>query len=292
MPNLNAHSLPLRNVNNHTAPPSGSSPPHPVITLLSDFGTQDAFVGTMKGVILAKCPSAQLVDLTHAVEPADIVGGALLLGAAAAYFPVGTVHLAVVDPGVGGTRRPIVIAAGEHCFVGPDNGLLWPAASAAGDPVIYELREVRFRLSQVSATFHGRDIFAPAAALLAAGEAPSAMGPLCESPCSLTLPVPVTGSGRVAGEVLWVDRFGNAITNLTPELVRRCAGEPFRMNAAEFSVVGPVSHYGAVPVGQPVVVLGSMGYYEIALNRGHAAEAFGLVRGTPVVVEPVSNGGF
>jgi hypothetical protein len=266
--------------------------PAPVVTLLTDFGTQDAFVGTMKGVILVRCPAAHLVDLTHELEPADIVGGALMLASAARYFPAGTVHLAVVDPGVGGARRALVISAGGHYFVGPDNGLLWPAAEAAGIPVAHELREERFRLPEVSATFQGRDIFAPAAAFLAAGEPPAAMGPICTAPSQITLPVPVGASGRVTGEVLWVDRFGNAITNLTPDVVRRFVGESFQLSAAGMAVMGPASHYSAVPVGAPVVVLGSMGYYEVAVHRGHAAATLGLVRGAAVVVEPAPNGGF
>lgn len=277
----------------NTQRPRRTTPrPTAIITLLTDFGTQDAFVGTMKGVILARCPAVQLVDLTHAVEPADIQGGALMLGAAAPYFPAGTVHLAVVDPGVGGTRRPLALTAGGQYFVGPDNGLLWPAASAAGEPIAYELRESRFRLPKVSATFHGRDIFAPAAALLASGETLSALGQVCGDPCTLAFPKAVTEGDRLTGDVIWIDRFGNAITNLTPEAAEKVVGVPFRLRVNGIALEGPATHYGAVRVGQPVLLLGSMGYYEIAINQGNAAATLGITRGAVVEVEAVANGGF
>jgi S-adenosylmethionine hydrolase len=258
----------------------------PIITLLTDFGLRDAFVGTMKGVLLSRCPTAQLVDLTHALDLGDITGGALLLRAAVSFFPPGTIHLAVVDPGVGGPRRPLVLRAGSQFFVGPDNGLLWPAAVQAGASAAFELREERYRLSSVSSTFHGRDLFAPAAGALAAGTPPEAMGPPCSDPVTLSLSSAVVSGREIVGEVLWVDHFGNAITNLDPGVVSAGVGERFALRAGGLRLPGPSSHYGAVEAGQPVVVLGSMGYYEIAIREGNAADRLGLARGTRVIAEP------
>src|SRR4051794_16995699 len=139
-----------------------------VITLLTDFGTRDSFVGVMKGVILSHCPDARLIDLTHEVTPGDVRAGSLSLQWAAPYFPPGTVHLAVVDPGVGGARRPLVLRGARALLVGPDNGLLWPAAAREGEPEAWEI-DLSAWDRPISATFHGRDVFAPAAARLAAG---------------------------------------------------------------------------------------------------------------------------
>jgi S-adenosylmethionine hydrolase len=258
--------------------------PPRVVTLLSDFGHRDAFVGSMKGVILARCPTAQVVDLTHEIEPGDIVGAALQLRYAAQYFPAGTIHLAVVDPGVGSERRPVAVRSGGHFFIGPDNGMLWPAVAGAGSAEPFELRDARYRLPDVSATFHGRDIFAPAAGHLAAGVPIESIGPRCSELHTLALPEPTVKEDRIEGEVLWVDRFGNAITNLSPSLVHGLAGGGFRLVAGTTRIEGPSSHYAAVPIGRPLVVLGSMGLYEIAVHRGNAAEMMGLCRGSPVAV--------
>jgi S-adenosylmethionine hydrolase len=238
-------------------------------------------VGVMKGVLLARCPEARLVDLTHGIAPGDVHGGAFALWSAATYFPPGTVHLAVVDPGVGGERRPIVLRGAGAWFVGPDNGLLWPAAAREGEPEAWEIDRSGWD-RPVSATFHGRDLFAPAAARLAAGEAPELFcRPLTEV-VRLDFPRPRRDGAAVRSEVLYMDRFGNAITNLAP----RDLGDPDEGQVAFVAggrrIQGPSSHYGAVPAGELVVVLGSAGLYEIAIHQGDAAGALGLRVGSPV----------
>jgi S-adenosyl-L-methionine hydrolase (adenosine-forming) len=257
--------------------------PIPLITLLTDFGARDAFVGVMKGVMLTRCPEARLVDLTHEIAPGDVRAGALALRWAVPHFPPATVHLAVVDPGVGGARRPLVLRGVEALFVGPDNGLLWPAASMTGEPEGWEIDLSRWdRL--VSATFHGRDVFAPAAARLAAGEPPEAFCRPVRDVVPLDWPRPERHGRTVHGVVIYVDRFGNAITNLSPaDLENPMEGE-LTFTAAGQRVNGPSSFYGAVPAGQPVVVLGSAGLYEIAINQGNAANAMGLAIGSAVEV--------
>lgn len=254
------------------------------IALLTDFGWQDAYVGVMKGVLLSRCPDVRWIDLTHGVPPGDIRTGSLLLASAVPYCPADTLFLAVVDPGVGGERRPICLRAGGRLFVGPDNGLLWPAAASAGPPEAFQLDRPAYWLPHPGATFHGRDIFAPVAARLASGTPPEALGSPVADPVRLELPACAPLPDGAAGEVLLIDRFGNAVTNIRPE----DAGDP-PPGAARFeipgaSLAGPATHYGAAPPGEPVVVVDSFGFYEIAVNRGNAAERFGLRPGTPVTV--------
>lgn len=256
----------------------------PLVAVLTDFGTQDLFVGVMKGVIHSRCPGVRVVDLTHEVPPQNVPAGAFLLRAAVPYFPLLTTFLAVVDPGVGGSRRPLCLTAGGYRFIGPDNGLLWPAASALGRPEAYELAAAEHRLPQVSSTFHGRDLFAPAAAALAAGVPPADLGPRVTDPVRLELPSPTVAGDELLGEVLWVDRFGNLITNLSPaDLNEPASGQRrFRLGATE--VLGPVSTYSAVAPGELCVVLSSFGTYEIAVRDGNASVRLGAARGQSVVV--------
>jgi S-adenosyl-L-methionine hydrolase (adenosine-forming) len=257
----------------------------PLITLLTDFGTRDAFVGVMKGVMLSRCPEVRLVDLTHEIVPGDLRAGALALRWAAPHFPPGTVHLAVVDPGVGGARRPLVLRGAEALFVGPDNGLLWPAASMAGEPEGWEIDLSRWD-RPVSATFHGRDVFAPSAARLAAGEPPEAFCRPVGDIVRLVWPCPERHGRIVRGAVIYVDRFGNAITNLSPADLEHPTEGELAFTAAGHRLRGPSSFYGAVPTGQPLVVLGSSGLYEIAINQGNAARSMGLTVGSAVEVNP------
>jgi S-adenosylmethionine hydrolase len=266
-----------------------------MITLLTDFGDRDGFVGVMKGVILGICPEAALVDLSHQLEPGDIRGGALILRAAVPYFPAGTVHLAVVDPGVGGERRALVIRAGDQWLVGPDNGLLWPAAAwlaeRAGEPrpEARLLANPAYRLPELSHTFHGRDLFAPAAAHLARGVAWESLGPPVAEPERWQVPRARRTPAAVEGELLALDRFGNAITNVAPTDVA-ALGERWLLEAGSARVPGPACHYAAVADGEPVVVLDSLGFYELAVNRGSAAERYSLRRGDRVVVRSLPPG--
>lgn len=253
------------------------------IALLSDFGYPDAYVGVMKGVLLSRCPEARFFDLTHGVPAGDVLAGALHLASAVPYCPSETVFLAVVDPGVGSDRRAVCLRSGGRFFVGPDNGLLWLAAARAGAPEAFLLDRSRCRLPEPSATFHGRDIFAPIAAMLALGGAPEECGPPITDPVRLEVPAPAPVPGGAAGEVLLIDHFGNAVTNLRPQDFNHPPPCGLSFQAGPHVLRGPVTHYGAVPEGTPLVVVGSLGYYELAVNGGSAAQALGLRRGTRVV---------
>src|SRR5574340_1407001 len=185
-----------------------------VISLLTDFGISDEYVGVMKGVIWGIAPQARLADITHAIQPQNILHGALVLGRAYRYFPAGTVHLAVVDPGVGTARRGIALRVGAQTFVGPDNGL-FTIPMGSGEPVeAVSLDNPAYRLPAVSRTFHGRDIFAPAAAHVANGISLSALGEPVSDPVKLSIPQPTRMGNTWLAEVLLVDAFGNLITNL------------------------------------------------------------------------------
>ncbi|MCS7283281.1 MAG: SAM-dependent chlorinase/fluorinase [Anaerolineae bacterium] len=274
----------------------------PIITLLTDFGLEDEYVGVMKGVILSIAPQARLVDLTHLIPPQDICRGALVLVSAAPYFPPDTVHLAVVDPGVGTARRPVAIRTPIGTFVGPDNGLFSWALTEVEEWQAVELRETAYRLPQVSMTFHGRDIFAPAAAHLATGVPLEALGPSVFDLVSLPLPYLEIRENTVEGEILYADRFGNLVTSIgrlrwTGDLLTLIpAFRPHAGPAAMFPAglvrvtvgkteVRPIRRtYGEAARGELVALVGSSGFLEIAVREGNAAERLGLLPGTPVQI--------
>jgi S-adenosyl-L-methionine hydrolase (adenosine-forming) len=249
------------------------------IALLTDFGYDDAFAGIVKGVILTRFAEARIWDLTHGVPQQDVLSGALHLMAAAPFCPPDTVFMAVVDPGVGSERRGVIARSGSRLFVGPDNGLLWPAAAQFGEPEFFHLNRPRYWLPNPSATFHGRDVFAPIAAMLALGRAAEDFGDPIADAVRLELPVPVSSSGVITGEILMVDRFGNAVTNVRPEDLNNPPAESVTFQIEGHSVRGPSTHYGSVAPGDAVIVLGSMGFYEVSVNRSSAAECLGLRRG-------------
>jgi S-adenosylmethionine hydrolase len=257
-----------------------------VITLLTDFGSRDAYVGIMKGVILGINPAVRLVDLTHEVGSGDIAGGGFILASAWRWFPPGAVHLAVVDPGVGSERRPLVIRAGDHWFVGPDNGLFTAVLDTAGEVSVRELTEEAWRLTPVSRTFHGRDIFAPAAAWLSRGVSGEEMGPPLEQPVRAAwLPEAARGAGGLTrGVVLHVDVFGNLITNITREEVERksSGGGPLALEWDGGRATRLVGAFAEGSDGEPVMLIGSAGFLEVAVNRGSAAEVTGVQRGDEV----------
>ncbi len=263
----------------------------PVISLTTDFGRDDGFVGTMKGVILGICPDAALVDITHEVAPQDVQGAALILKAAYRYFPPGTVHLAVVDPGVGGTRRALVVSTPTSLFAAPDNGLLTFVLKKEGTE-IFELTNRRWFLPEVSATFHGRDVFAPAAAHLALGADPEEAGTKISDAQELTWPAPLlkhSGEGpRVEGEVIHVDRFGNLMTNIDRPFLEKVLpgfdGAEVRVEDAPASPL--VSYYQAAREGVPAALFNSWGYLEVFCRSANARERLGARRGTPVTVIP------
>lgn len=256
-----------------------------IITILTDFGEEDWFVAAMKGVIASLAPRARTVDVTHRVPAGDIRRGALVLRGAYCAFPPGTVHLAVVDPGVGTDRAAITARAGGHFFVAPDNGLLtWVLREAAGAAVFRVNRRELF-LPEISTTFHGRDIFAPLAARLAEGLRPEETGPTLADP--VLLPPPLLrflGKNRWESEIIGRDRFGNLLTSLTREsapavgsiLVLKVRGRTIRLPL--------VGSYGAVSPGELLAVWGSCGFLELSVNGGSAAETLGLGTGERIEV--------
>jgi S-adenosylmethionine hydrolase len=244
----------------------------PIITLITDFGTADGYVGEVKGVLLSLAPDVELVDVTHEIPPQDVERGRLTIARVWRRFPPGTIHLAVIDPGVGSPRAALAIQSDGRFLVGPDNGVLSPALLVAG------ARVVELPLSpRSSATFHGRDVFAPAAAALARGESIDALGALAENPIVHRTPEPVRRSdGAVEGEIIVVDRFGNAVTNLIG-----LRGGTIEIGARHIAVRHT---YAEVARGEAVAVTGSTGFIEIAVRDGNAARTLGINRGDKVVL--------
>jgi S-adenosylmethionine hydrolase len=258
-----------------------------IVTLLTDFGTRDWFVGVVHGVLLARAPEARLVDLTHEIPPGDIELAAFVLEVTAPDFPEGTIHVAVVDPGVGTVRRALCVGARGQLFVGPDNGILEHALSAPGARVRH-VREERYSRLPVSRTFHTRDIFAPAAAHLCAGGEPADLGPEIHDPVRLRRVPRQQADGHLKGHVAYIDRFGNCITDLTEAELRRA----FPRHWPKAVVVGIGAHtvqglteaYADVPVGTLLATIGSTGRLELAQYGAHAASHIGVAVGDVVWV--------
>jgi S-adenosylmethionine hydrolase len=261
-----------------------------VVTFTTDFGTEDWFVGAMKGVVLSRAPRTALVDLTHAVEPGDVRGGAFALAAACRFFPRGTVHVAIVDPGVGSARKAIAVRTADYYFVGPDNGVLSLALARERVRAVHRLENARCFLPAVSATFHGRDVFAPVAAHLSRGGRISALGPRQEGWTRLPWPEPVATRNGWRGVVVHLDRFGNAISNLPASLLRPSPAEGWQVRLRGRVGVPLGAFYQAVPAGRAVAVIGSTGFVELAVNGGNAAERFGLRRGSTIELRRAARG--
>jgi S-adenosylmethionine hydrolase len=249
---------------------------HPVVTLLTDFGTADGYVAEMKGVILSRVPAATLVDVSHEVVPQDVEAARLALARYWRRFPPGTVHLAVIDPGVGSARAALVVESDGRFLVGPDNGVLSPALLVGG------ARAVTLPIpAGASPTFHGRDVFAPAAADLTLGATLDALGsPALDLVVRRTPEPRRLADGSIEGQVITIDRFGNAITNL------------LGLRAQSVEVNGTLlpllRAYADVPVGEAIALVGSTGLIEIAVRNGSGAAAMGLERGSVVVVRPAA----
>ena len=256
--------------------------PKPVIALLTDFGTRDHYAGTMKGVALGICPEATLVDISHDVPAHDVVAGALELAATYKYFPVGTIFLVVVDPGVGSTRRGIAADTGDHRFVAPDNGVLTAVLDEHPAKRVVELSERRYARPTVSRTFEGRDRFAPAAGWLAKGIDLAALGRSAGDIQRLDLPRPVVDGDRIDGRVVRIDRFGNLITNVDRRTFDLLAKGPLEIAIGRHVVSKVVSTYADAAPGELCAVFGSTDHLEIAANGSSAARELGLERGAPV----------
>ena len=262
------------------------------ITFLTDFGLRDDFVGTCHGVMKRIAPDVQIIDITHGIEPHQVLQGALVLAATLQYMPVG-VHLAVVDPGVGGARRPVVLRDEEgRLYVGPDNGLLVPAAEAGGGIIAaHELANPEYALQPVSRTFHGRDLFSPAAAHLALGVPLEDIGPPLDPEVlvRLGLPEPEIAPARIGASALYVDRFGNVQLNLAAVHLARAGASPGTRVSLELpggtrtAVVART--FADVAPGDTVLYEDSYGSMALAVSRGNAAEALGLEAGQSVWID-------
>ncbi len=256
------------------------------ITITTDFGTKDGFVGTMKGVIWSICPEAHIADISHEIAPQNILEGAFALWRAYSFFPSGTVHIAVVDPGVGTKRRPIAARLGGHTFVGPDNGLFTPMYEDAEQygltMEVVHLAIEKYWLHNVSHTFHGRDIFAPVAAHLANGVPLSDLGPALRDPARIKMPKPVKTAKGWRAHVTVVDIYGNLTTDLPAESVARSRNVIFRLGGQE--VHGLVQSYGHKKPGDLVALVDSEDFIEIAVVNGSAAQTLGAKVGDVVEV--------
>jgi S-adenosyl-L-methionine hydrolase (adenosine-forming) len=258
----------------------------PIIALLTDFGTASHYAGTMKGVVLTLCPDVTLVDITHDIPPHEVLTGAFELAASYKYFPAGTIFLAVVDPGVGSSRRGLIADTGEYRFVAPDNGVLTAVLREHKPKRIVELTERRYARPTVSRTFEGRDRFAPAAAWLAKGTEPTAMGRPVATWLQLEIPEPHEEQTALVGEVVLVDRFGNLVTNID-----RRRFDQFRHDASiSIAVDGQivdrlVATYAEAPAGSICALFGSSDHLELALNGGSAAHQLGLGRGAAIRID-------
>jgi len=260
-----------------------------VITLLTDFGTADGYVGAMKGVILAAAPRATLVDITHDIPPQDVAAGAFALRTAARFFPPGTVHLAVVDPGVGSERRGIAVRAGRHFLVGPDNGIFSYLLEADPGAAVVRLAErSRFR-EPVSNTFHGRDVFAPVAAALASGVALDDLGPPIDDPVRLPPLVPERApDGAIRSHVVHVDRYGNLVTGITHADLSPPDPAAFLIEVGGRRIDRHLRTYAESSSDGAFTIWGSSGLLEVSVAGGSAAESLDAARGTVVTMTPLS----
>jgi len=255
-----------------------------IITLTTDFGAADWFVGTMKGVILGLQPRAQIVDITHEIPAGDIRAGAFALAASYKFFPKRTVHVALIDPGVGSGRRAIAVQTVNYFFVGPDNGVLSLALSREKIKAVHQITNEQLFLHPVSNTFHGRDVFAPVAANLSKGLPLWKVGAPIQEFVKLSWPEPQRAANSIKGQIAYIDRFGNAITNIgnaTLTLLAEGSCEII-VKGKRLCALQPI--YQAVPSGKAVAVPGSGGFLELAVNGGSAAKKFKLKVGDTVIL--------
>lgn len=273
--------------------------PFPLITLVTDFGLQDEYVGVMKGVILRINPSVQIVDLSHSVEAQDIFGAAYILFSAYKYFPPGTVHVVVVDPGVGSNRRIVCLEGEEHLFLAPDNGVLNFLVEKAKPKRIIEVTNRRYFLPEVSNTFHGRDIFAPVAAHIVSGIKPEELGGEISEIEKFEIPRPVLVSkGTLNSEVIYIDHFGNIITNVDINALKEVisylkdietsqiclADEKLSIVVSGREIKKINKSYSDVEDGELIAIFGSSGYLEIAVNKNSAKRLLNVKKGDKIVI--------
>ncbi|MDE3135394.1 MAG: SAM-dependent chlorinase/fluorinase [Acidobacteriota bacterium] len=258
----------------------------PSITLTTDFGSSDYFVGALKGVIASILPEARIHDITHHVTPYDVFGGALTIASSYRYWPAGTIHVIVVDPGVGTARRPLLVSAGGQYFIAPDNGILSLVFDRETEVRAWHVTAEKYFVHPVSRTFHGRDVFAPSAAWLARSGQPESFGPEVTDYERFALPKPEISASTIHGVILRADHFGNLLTNLRPEdAPRLAAGARFHMKTGVGEINRMVTTFSEAAPGEPCLLVGSSGYFEIVTNRASAAAITGAAAGSPFVVE-------
>lgn len=245
----------------------------PILTLTSDFGRDGPYVAAMKGVVLGLAPDAVLVDVSHAIAPQNVLEGAFVLAGLADVFPAGTVHLAVVDPGVGTERKLLAVSVADQWFVAPDNGLLGGVVLGREVAGIWEISNPALWRTRVSSTFHGRDILAPAAAHLMLGRSPDELGPRCEKLITLTNFQPRLDENGIVGEVIFKDAFGNLITNVAASRLGGNSHETWLIELAGETINGLSRTYGDKPAGTVVALAGSSGWIEVAVVNGDAARS-------------------
>lgn len=257
----------------------------PIVTLTTDFGTSSPYIAQMKGIILTRNPELQLVDITHDISPQDIHGGAIVLDDVSRRFPHGTIHVAVVDPGVGTERQIVFAQIGEQRFIAPDNGLLTFVVRRTKPQLIVAVTKETYFLPEVHPTFHGRDIMAPVAAHLSLGLRPQRLGDQLDSLVMLPIAEPVIEAQRITGVVLQIDRFGNLITNITTnDLMAAKLNPQIHVRCRDQEIEGLVNTYGDRVPGTLVALVGSNGRLEIALVHGSASDRLGARVGDEVVV--------
>lgn len=264
----------IARVDHETGRKGSQAPGLPVITLLTDFGTADYFVGAVKGAILSVNPNVVIVDITHEIPPQDIEAGAFMLLAAYKTFPRGTIHVAVVDPGVGSARRPIIVRANDQFFIGPDNGIFTYICDRESSPQTFHVTAEKYFRPNPSSTFHGRDIFAPVAAELSTGVTPEQFGPLINDEVRLSaLETPL--------RIIHIDRFGNCVTNISRE---RFEGK-FKSLSVNGKKIGSLRNfYGEASEKEIFAIWGSAGFLEISLNGGSAASTLEIKRAQTIAL--------
>jgi len=261
---------------------------HSIITLTTDFGLDDICVGVMKGVNLSINPGCTIVDITHGVEPQDIAAGALALESACQYFPQGAIHVAIVDPGVGGGRRPLVLETNKGLFVGPDNGIFSFALQGPGLKAVYELTAKNYFLPDPSSTFHGRDIFAPAAAHLSKGVQPEQLGRKIDNPIILPSAMPEIHGDILEGRIIRIDRYGNLISNVSRDMLQEFVRESkMRAEVKGATMTKLMPSYAAAQEGELFCIIGSTGRLEVSLKNSSAVKRIGASRGDSIVLKKV-----
>jgi S-adenosylmethionine hydrolase len=259
---------------------------NPIITLTTDYGTNDHLVGVVKGAILKINPDAQIIDITHHVAPFDLLEGALAISSAYSYFPPRTIHVVVVDPGVGTERRPLLVSGQNQYFLAPDNGVLSGIYEKENPVIVRNITSEHYFAQPVSKTFHGRDVFAPVAAWLSKSWQPGSMGEEISDFKRFAMPKPKEADGTLKGVVLKVDAFGNLVTNfraedLAPESLEKGS---VKLQVGTHAVTRLVPTFANGNAGEVIAYVGSSGYLEIAVNKGSASKTLGIGRGTAVVL--------